>query len=151
MKPEDKQKISSFLYSNKTSKDVKKAESDKIFNPHLAVCSADNPPANNRPRPIILKTKDVTKSVSYGYSDEQIKMAFKLFLQDSDMVDALYDQFVTDAESYNQLVQILNERHYFDNLDVFATGNENNVNYEHQVNSPETTKNILARFLNPNK
>lgn len=111
MKPEDKQKLSSFLHPNKTSKDVKKAESDsKKFNPHLAVCHSENPPANNRTQPIILKTKDVTKSVSY--TDEQVKMAFTSFLQDSEMVDVLFSQFVSDAESYNDIITILNNGGY---------------------------------------
>ncbi|MFM5481814.1 hypothetical protein ACET9B_16395 [Aeromonas veronii] len=111
MKPEDKQKLSSFLHPNKTSKDVKKAESDsKKFNPHLAVCHSENPPANNRTQPIILKTKDVTKSVSY--TDEQVKMAFTSFLQDSEMVDVLFRQFVSDAESYNDIITILNNGGY---------------------------------------
>ncbi|MGL5129416.1 MAG: hypothetical protein ACRC7D_14980 [Aeromonas popoffii] len=111
MKPEDKQKLSSFLHPNKTSKDVQKAESDsKKFNPHLAVCHSENPPANNRTQPIILKTKDVTKSVSY--TDEQVKMAFTSFLQDSEMVDVLFSQFVSDAESYNDIITILNNGGY---------------------------------------
>ncbi|MFV7562674.1 hypothetical protein ACNPAA_12745 [Aeromonas sp. PS2Canimalfood6] len=113
MKPEDKQKISSFLYPNKTSKDVKKAESDsKTFHPHLAVCHSENPPANNRTQPIILKTKDVTKSVSYGYTDAEVKKAFTSFLQDSEMVDVLFNQFVSDAESYNDIITILNNGGY---------------------------------------
>ncbi len=114
MKPEEKQKISNFLYPNKTTKDVKKAEDDsKKFNPHLAVCSADNGPANNRTRPLILKTKDVvSKSVHSGYTDEQVKMAFSLFLQDSEMVDVLFSQFVSDAESYNDIINILNDGGY---------------------------------------